>query len=429
MRVLLVQSWLGGSERPVYPLGLACLVPYLKQAGHEVRAYDPNLSADPYGGLERELSDFNPDVVGISLRNIDSTNKRKVVFYYPELARAAEAVKRRLPSCKVVVGGSGFSMFASEIMDEVKTLDFGVPLEGERTLAALLGSLDRPESVPGVYYRAGDGVRFTGHAGLTQMEPSDSLAPDRQTLPVSLYSNIPEAVGIETKRGCALGCIYCIYGFLNGKRIRLKSASKVADEIEALVSVHGLTNFTFIDSVFNIPKSHAEDICNEIIRRGIKARWSAWYSEKHLDREFVELAERAGCMNFILSPDGFTDETLRKLGKNITNEEIVAAMLTLASHSRAEVSYNFFKNPPGQTLGGFLAMARFCVRARKLMGRRAHFEFNSMRIEPHTGLYALALKEGIISEGMSLLRPAYYTNRSTRYIEKLLNAVLILKGK
>lgn len=429
MRVLLVQGWLLGLERPVYPLGIACLAPYLKSAGHEVRAYDPNMEEKPYEGLKRELDGFNPDVVGISFRNVDSTNKRKVTFYYPELARMAEAVKAQSPNCTVVVGGSGFSLFPLEIMQDIAGLDFGVPFEGEHTFIELLKSLDNPQAVPGVYFRRGDGVHFSGHAQAKRSMADNQFLTDRSTPPVARYGHIPEALGVETKRGCALGCIYCIYSFLNGSNIKLKPVAMVVDEIENLIKVEDITSFTFIDSVFNLPKAHAEDICREIIRRGLNVTWSAWYIEKHLDQAFVELAEAAGCVNFILSPDGYTDEALKRLGKNITQSDIESAMHTLAAHSRAEVSYNFFKNPPGQTLRGFMGMVGFCIRARKLMGRRVHFEFNSLRILPHTKLYLLAVKEGVTSESESLLYPVFYTNPGTAYIEKFLNAVLMLKGK
>ena len=55
-----------------------------------------------------------------------------------------------------------------------------------------------------------------------------------------------------------LDCIYCIYGFLNGKELRLRKPTKVVDEIEILVKNRGVERFTFVDAVFNIPNDHAE---------------------------------------------------------------------------------------------------------------------------------------------------------------------------
>ncbi|MFQ5442510.1 MAG: B12-binding domain-containing radical SAM protein, partial [Thermodesulfobacteriota bacterium] len=94
-----------------------------------------------------------------------------------------------------------------------------------------------------------------------------------------------------------------------------------------------------------------------------------------------------------------------------------------------EISYNFFKNPPGQTLQGFLALMLFCIRTKRALGKRVHFEFNSIRVEPHTALHNIALEEGFVTKGQDLLEPVYYTNPGTRYIERIFNVLLRLKGK
>ncbi len=424
MKILLVQSYLGGNEPLVYPIGLACIKSSF--SCHDVRILDTNLSANPFQELSKILKNFLPDVVGLSLRNIDSTNKREVVFYYSYFKETIDVINES-SSAKIVVGGSGFSMYAKEIMENEDRIDYGVLLEGEVTFSTLLQNLDSPENVKSVFYRKDKKVVFTGTG--KQVDLNCINYPDRQSVPLGAYKEIPEAIGIETKRGCILNCIYCIYGFLNGKQIRLRDPKRVVDEIEFLVNEHGLESFTFVDSVFNIPIDHAENICKELVRRKLKVVWSAWFNEKGLKTEFVELARDAGCKNIIFSPDGFSDKTLEDLGKNIVKEDILKSNKILEDVDGVDVSYNFFKNPPGQNLTSFLSLLLFCVKAKMQMGKRVHFEFNSIRVEPHTKLYELALKEGFVKKGESLLEPKYYTNRSTWYIEKIFNTFLRLRGK
>lgn len=424
MKVLLVQSYLGGSEPPVFPLGLACLKAQI--ANHDVRGFDTNTSKRPFEELKETVEDFSPDAIGISLRNIDSTNKREVVFYYSYLKKAIDVIKEA-SNARIIVGGSGFSMFAKEIMEEESRIDYGVFLEGERTVSDLLNNISSPESVKGIFYRKDGNILFSGAGG--QVDLNSVSIPDRGLVPLGDYKGVPEAIGIETKRGCALKCVYCIYGFLNGKEYRFREPKKIVDDIEHLLNKNGIDTFTFVDSVFNIPLKHAEDICEEIIRRGLNVKWSAWFSEKGLKKEFIELAKAAGCKKVILSPDGYSDRVLKALEKNITKKDILKSYELLKSIDGYEVCYNFFKNPPGQSLMAFLSMIFFCVKAKMQMGRRVHFEFNSMRVEPHTKLYQIALKEGFVNKVDNLLYPKYYTNPGTRYIEKLFNAVLKLKGK
>lgn len=407
----------------MFPLGLSALKSAL--TGHEVSVIDLNLHTEPFKTLADHITALRPEVIGISLRNIDSTNKRNIVFYYKHLRETIRTIKAA-SAAKLVIGGSGFSMFAREIMEDEKDIDLGVFLEGETTFPRLLENMSSPEKVPSVFYRKNGKLLFSGPGG--QVDVSATDYPDRDGMSVDKYRAHPDSIGVETKRGCGLNCIYCIYGFLNGKSIRLKDPVKVVDEIEHLVKVHGVTRFTFVDSVFNLPKKHAEDICRELSRRATGVEWSAWFSEKNLTKDFVKLALGAGCKNIILSPDGFSDSVLENLGKNITKQDVLDSYELLKTIDGFEVSYNFFKNPPGQDFRAFAAVMRFYLTAKAQMGSRIHFEFNSMRIEPHTKLYETALREGFVKEGDNLLYPKYYTNSKTRYIEHIFNGLLRLKG-
>lgn len=434
MNILLVQSWLGGDGPPVYPVGLACLAASLP--GHAVSCFDPNVAAEPLADLAARVRDFAPDLVGLSLRNIDSTNTRVNVSYLSPFARVVETVRREFAG-PLVVGGSGFSMFADRIMADFPAIDYGVALEGERAFAALAAVLDRPQGpdgpapdvagVPSLHYREGGAVRFTGNAPASPL--ADLPSPDFSVLPVAPYAKVPWGVGVETKRGCALSCVYCPYGFLNGRAYRKKDPARVADELWRLEKECGLTRFTFLDSVFNVPRDHAMRVMEAMVDRGLTLSWSAWFTERGLDREFLELAGRAGCDTVIFSPDAFGDRALKSLGKAATVDEIKAAYRLVRDMGAFEVSYNFFKNPPGQTLGAFLAMAGFVVRARLQMGRRAHFEFNSLRVEPHTTLARLAVDEGIIAADADLLAPVMYSQKRTAYLEKAFDRLLQAAGK
>ena len=77
----------------------------------------------------------------------------------------------------------------------------------------------------------------------------------------------------------------------------------------------------------------------------------------------------------------------------------------------------------------FFQLVLFCLFAKWNMGRRIHFEFNSLRVEPHTELYRLAVSEGLIRAGDSVLNPVYYTQNKTVIIETIFNLALQCVGK
>ncbi len=424
MKVLLVQAYLGGKESPVFPLGLACIASTIPH--HEVKIFDPNTANNPFIHLKTISLEFDPAIVGISLRNIDSTNKNEVVFYYQWLKDIIAVI---LSSCsaKIILGGSGFSMFAREIMEREPAIDFGVYLEGEDVFSKLLDNLDTPHTVPSLFYRHGNEVHFSGKAPPVNI--NNTPLPAWDVLSVDPYYRGRDAIGVETKRGCALGCIYCVYGFLNGRQYRLKHAERVVDEIEFLIKEHDITHFTFVDSTFNVPLYHARSICHELVNRNLSVSWSAWFNEHFIDQEFITLLKKAGCNHIIFSPDGFSDDVLQKLGKDITKKDIDRSLKLLKKNSTIEVGYNFFRNPPGQNLTNFAGMLFFCLRAKILLKKRVHFEFSTLRIEPHTKLHAIALGEGVVDKKQSLLNPTYYNNRRTRYLEAPFSFLLSLLGK
>jgi len=426
MNILLIQAYLGGKETPVFPLGLSCLASSIK--GHNLKIFDPNVSEDYIVELSDILGKYRPNLVGISLRNIDSTNKSKVVFYYGYLKETIDVIKADPGrNIKIVIGGSGFSMFANEIMQNESRIDYGVFLEGESTFTELLEHFDQPKTVRGIYYRENGKLVFTGPRN--QVDLNTIAIPDRKIFPMESYFDIPDAIGVETKRGCTFGCIYCVYGFLNGKNLRLKEPLKVVDEIESLKVDMKVKNFTFVDSVFNFPLSHAESICKEIIKRGLDVSWSAWFHENYLDEEFVDLVRNAGCKKIILSPDGFSDDILSRLGKTIKKKDILRVFDMLKDVDGIETCYNFFKNPPGQNFFTFLRLMKFYFKAKISMKDKVHFEFNSIRIEPYTKLYKIALEEGIIDKDNNLLYPTYFTTKNNSYIERLFSIMLLFKGK
>lgn len=424
MKVLLVQSYVSDREILVYPLGLACLVACLD--GHEVRTLDLNVGSeqsDPWVELDHVLATFCPELVGVSLRNLDSPFTK--VSYYEDFKRLVGRIRAGVKG-PVIAGGAGFSLFAEAIMRDVPELDYGILGEGERVLPALLEHLDAPWLVPSTYYRRNGLICRSEPAD----PPAELVSPDPDAFALVDYnrSSAAEVFGVETKRGCPLACVYCPYGFLNGRALRLKPPEQVAGEVERLAAA-GARRFTFVDSVFNMPRDQAEAVCRELIRQDVRLPWSAWFGEKWLDRDFLDLAVRAGCDHVLLSPDGFSKAALRCLGKSQSMDDIRRAFALLRETPLVEVSCNFFCNPPGQSLGAFARMLVFCLVAKLRLGRRLHLHISGLRIEPHTAIREQAVREGLLRPDDDLLRPRFYSQPRTAYLERVFGVLRTLRTR
>ena len=105
-KVLLISVNQCENPYPVFPLGLACLEAALRPAGYETRWLD--LKADPQSVAEA-IASFQPDFVGISLRNIDDIVIKRRETFFDSLAELTRLV-RNACAAPVILGGSGFSI-------------------------------------------------------------------------------------------------------------------------------------------------------------------------------------------------------------------------------------------------------------------------------------------------------------------------------
>jgi len=426
MRLLLVQTYLGRKEKPVFPLGLAYLAARCRE--HEVHVLDQNVEKDPWEALRARIASIKPEVIGFSLRNIDTTQFRDPYVYHPAFSRAVCLAKENAPEAAIILGGPGFSMFPEQLMKLFPQVDFGIYLEAEEILPSLLKDLKRTPPVRGVYYRTNgaDSFSFSGAAGL----PDFSLLPNprRDLFDMDSYLGQADTIGIQSKRGCGVRCAYCSYPYLNGGKARSRSPQAVVAELQELVEKYGVRTVMFVDPVFNMPAEHAEEICREILRTGLRVTWSAWFNERYLSEELVRLAVKAGCCDFSFSPDGLCETSLRMLRKDITVADIRRVWRITRTVPEMNVSYNFFLNPPGQTITGFLRTLGFVIRAKLVLRKRLRgVLLGAVRVEPYTEIHRLAVKEGMLKADDDLwaqtseeLGHLFYGNAKTRYLDVLL---------
>jgi radical SAM superfamily enzyme YgiQ (UPF0313 family) len=438
-KVLLIQQDLGrrGVEYPLFPLGLAYIAAALRD--HKVKIFDPNLyPLDESGNrLQYELEALQPDIVGISLRNIDTTMRRDPFVHYKTIAPMVGVIKQMNALGKIVIGGPAFSLHAGEIMERIPGIDFGVYLEGDETVVELLDHLEEPELVKGIFFRKGGVVHFTGERPQPDFAVLSRPKRDGDVIDISRYVNDRQTViGVQSKRGCALDCSYCTYVFLNKDTMRLRTPAHVADEIEEMVDRLGVKGFIFVDNVFNIPEEHSRGICEEMIRRKISVEWAAWLTPRGLTKDFLLLMKQAGCRRVRFSPDAGTDHGLRVLSKGCTAQDIEESIRLLSKIEGMFVGYNFFCGYPGMTWSDAAQTLRLLLKISALLPDRYNVSFNWIRVEPHTGICSQAIKERFISEETNMLPedekgllPLFYAPQRLRRITNLFDFVISSMGK
>jgi putative variant cofactor biosynthesis B12-binding/radical SAM domain protein 1 len=411
MQILLVQSY-APALAPIFPLGLASIRSSLSQ-DHQVEIFDPNIEEGGLESLKRFITDFQPEVIGLSLRNIDTGQSTEPISFLPWFASTLKAIKSSASEALIIAGGPGFSIFGKELMERFRDIDIGVWGEGETTLKEVLSNLNQLKKVKGIFLRNGIKIIFTGRSPFLDL---DTLSfPDRGYHLSTYIKRCGEhveslyAVGVQTKRGCTYRCAHCVYPYLEGNTLRLRSYHKVVDEIESL-TIQNIDTFFIADSVFNQPYDHALSICEEIIRRRLEVSWSAYFRDDLLDERLMKKAEEAGCTLFELSPDGLTDRAMKVLNKDLTLEQVLKTARLLVKSQGASVVYNFLRNLPGEEMQEKERGKETLKRIVEICGEKMdgyYPNLSRIRIYPHTAIYELALQKKIISESTDLLYPVF----------------------
>ena len=411
MKILLVQvptSHLGAGEK-VYPLGLSRLSSTVPE-GIEKSVLDMNICPDPWQALHQALMDEVPDVVALSFRNLDPLAGHQA-SYLSSLKTAARMVKNMAPGAGLLAGGPAFSLFAKRLMEEVPQIDVGLKGEGELIFPSLLTPDPDYPHIPGILWRDRGQVVVNGPGARMDV---DLLPPmDLRAFPPENYTRgnaYVAAMGIEGKRGCDLWCSYCLYPFLGGAAMRLRSPVKIVDEMEHLHKECNIGLFHFTDGVLNRPADHFEALCRELIRRKLNVSWTGFFREDSLTAENLDLAQRAGVVAVYFSGDALTDYGLKLLNKKMTRQDILNAS-RLTADKKVLTMCHFLVNLPGET-------ARDVMEARDMLdelldihgdaGNLGAVIFNHIRLYPGAPITRKLIRDGMLDSETDLLYPVYH---------------------
>jgi len=406
MRVLLVSANREHLPDPIFPLGLAYIAAAAQRAGHEVAVADLCFGRRPLRALRQQIAAFQPEVVGLSIRNVDNAAYPLTVDYL-DCHRKAVAAIRETTGAPLVLGGSGFSILPGSYMEELQG-DWGIRGEGEQAFVALLDALENGRSatgIPALLSRERVGSNDAGIMPVPEIGPrrGEGLHPNRRLFDYPRYLRRGGTGNIQTKRGCIFKCNYCTYPLLEGKRFRTREAADIVDEIEALQRDYGPHPLFFVDSILNAPRGHIEGICEEILHRGLELRWSCYATPLKLDRQQARLMARAGCEGLELGTDAVDDGQLKRLGKSFDADAVRAANRHCLE-AGLRVCHTVIFGAPGETEDSI----RTTCRALRAMQATAVVAMTGVRVYPGTPLADRLIAARKVDADAIGLKPAFY---------------------
>ncbi|MFC1972552.1 B12-binding domain-containing radical SAM protein [Chloroflexota bacterium] len=334
-------------QPPVSPIGLEYIGEAVAAAGVLVRVLDLAFEADWQVALSRELSEDEPLVVGLSVRNTDDCCFATRRSFLPWIGEVVAEV-RKLSQAFILLGGVGFSVMPDVVL-RVTQADAGIAGDGEEVVLALLKSLAEGGDIshlPNLVYRRGETISCNprADADLRRMP-----LPRRRLFDNRRYEQAGAIVGIETKRGCGQQCIFCADPLAKGSRVRLRPPDVVVEEFQDLLS-QGVSWFHLCDSEFNQPIRHAKEVCLAIIRAGLgdRLRWYCYCSPVPFDRDLLTLMKRAGCAGINFGVDSLCDEQLLRLGRGHSTSDVLQ-LVHLLKGEEMNFLFDLLVGGPGES--------------------------------------------------------------------------------
>jgi len=245
---------------PIAPVGLDYIAGALRKEAVDVDILDLCLCDDSTTELRSYFAAHNPELIGLSFRNVDDCFWPSAQWFAPDLKKTVNAV-RNLSFAPIVLGGVGFSIFAEQLV-RYADVEFGIRGDGEKAILLLLQELRGKENfdrIAGLTWRKNGKIRSNPPAWPENL----SLPTDRSFVDNLTYFKKAGQCGLETKRGCNRKCIYCADPLAKGTKVRTREPKEVADEVQNLLE-KGIDVLHICDSEFNLPPEHALAVCRMV---------------------------------------------------------------------------------------------------------------------------------------------------------------------
>lgn len=404
MRVLLISANREDMNMAALPLGLAIVAAGVQSAGHDVEMVDLMRAGEPAELVSAAVKRIRPEVIGVSIRNIDDQCMARPVFL---LDQAKEVVDlcRKLSPAPIVAGGAGYSIFPSAALKYINA-DYGVQGEGEQVfpkLLNILGEGKKPSGLPGLFV-PGESPPASRPAG----DPARIKWKNVVSRLTTARDDPDIWLPFQTRRGCPMRCSYCSTPRIEGTRLRKAPASMAAEAVGMAMEA-GFSKLFITDNTFNLPPSYAKAFCRELINRGLRPMWRAILYPGKLDDELVELMAEAGCTDVSLGFESGSGRILARMNKRFTTRQVIMDRERMA---RAGIRCMGFLmlGAPGETRETVIESFDFLDRLQTEITRATI----GVRIYPGTPLAEYAVKIGMISADEDLLRPSFFIEPELR---------------
>jgi radical SAM superfamily enzyme YgiQ (UPF0313 family) len=450
--------------KKVYPIGVTYLADFIHRRKPDVRQRIVDLSLFPdaqrISAVRDAATEFKPDLVCFSWRDIqifsphegDSSLEHAFNFYfasnplkritasfagvkqlyrYYSHIRAALSypwlIAKEFPRSQIMIGGGAFTAFADQLIQKLPEGTIGILGEGEDAILKVIEgqSLENERYI----LREGKTVRKGQQGSPALLDALTVDLPYLTTIFPQHREYLDESIGVQSKRGCPYDCAFCLYPYIEGKRVRYRPPSMVVKDISQHYHQWGARRFWFTDAQF-ITGKEAYPQCTEILERilaeKLEIEWSGYIRTSLITPELAKLMVRSGVGDLEVAITSGSQMVLNDLHMGFKLERLYDGCRYLAEAGfKGKVILNYSLNSPKETEESLLQSVESYKKVASILGEERVFPLMFfLGIQPNTDLEERLLEEGYLSAGYNPLMLTPTSIRKLLYNPAPLNSFI-----
>ena len=450
--------------KKVYPIGVTYLADFIHRRKPDVRQRIVDLSLFPdaqrISAVRDAATEFKPDLVCFSWRDIqifsphegDSSLEHAFNFYFASnpLKRVAASfagvkqlyryyshiraalsypwlIAKEFPKAQIMIGGGAFTAFADQLIQKLPEGVIGILGEGEDAILKVIEgqSLENERYI----LREGKTVRKGQQGSPALLDALTVDLPYLTTIFPQHREYLDESIGVQSKRGCPYDCAFCLYPYIEGKRVRYRPPAMVVKDISQHYHQWGARRFWFTDAQFITGKEaypQYTEILERILAEKLEIEWSGYIRTSLITPELAKLMVRSGVGDLEVAITSGSQMVLNDLHMGFKLERLYDGCRYLAEAGfKGKVILNYSLNSPKETEESLLQSVESYKKVASILGEERVFPLMFfLGIQPNTDLEERLLEEGYLSAGYNPLMLTPTSIRKLLYNPAPLNSFI-----
>lgn len=337
------------------PLNLAMLAAVVEQAGHEAEIIDAEAENISEDALVQRALKSGADIFGLTC-------------YSPFFHLNTSLAKKLKEKCNttIIVGGPHITIMREKAL--TPDFDYMFVGEAENSLVDFLKVYEAKgdlATVGGIIFKKGEEVI----TGVSQWITTQGLKPTtvgldyaldklplaaRHLLPMKKYKlgNVNGRTyftSIQATRGCYFRCIFCASKALNTTRVIARSPQSIVEEIKSIIREFPyIKHFYFVDDVLTQWEPYILEICDLIIKEGLKITFEGSTRANLVKEEVIEKMVQAGLIRLSFGLET-VDSEMRKTMKKAVPLECYSEANRICEKYGVEAMNSVMIGLPGET--------------------------------------------------------------------------------